>query len=214
VYLGPSFNTSQCEDILKDMNIPYERLSEDKLLDRVARELADGRLVCWFHGRMEWGPRALGARSLLADPRRAEMKEVINRRVKQREPFRPFAPSVLAENAPDIFEYYHHSPFMTFAFPVRGEMAVKIPAVVHVDRTARPQAVSRQSNRRYWGLIKRFAEITGIPLLLNTSFNLQEPIVCTPRDALNTFLKTGVDYLVLEDLLIRHPCRGNVESSV
>jgi|Deesub1362A_J573_1020465.scaffolds.fasta_scaffold00162_35 carbamoyltransferase len=205
VYLGPSFDSSQCEGILKDMDIPYERLSEDKLLDRVARELADGRLVCWFHGRMEWGPRALGARSLLADPRRAEMKEIINQRVKQREPFRPFAPSVLAEYTHEIFEYYYHSPFMTFTFPVKREMAERIPAVVHIDKTARPQAVLKQVNRRYWSLIKRFADITGIPLLLNTSFNLQEPIVCTPRDAVNTFLKTGVNYLVLEDLLIRQP---------
>jgi carbamoyltransferase len=205
VYLGPSFSSSDCERVIRDMKIPYERLSEDILIDRIAKELADGKLVCWFHGRMEWGPRALGARSLLADPRRPEMKEIINERVKQREPFRPFAPSILAEQIQEFFEYYHHSPFMTFTFPVREEVVDKIPAVVHINRTARPQAVMRQTNQRYHELIKRFSEITGIPLLLNTSFNLQEPIVCTPRDAIKTFLKTGVDYLVLEDLLVRQP---------
>ncbi len=204
-YLGPSFNSLECENALRDMNIPYEKLPEDILLSRTAQELVNGKLVCWFHGRMEWGPRALGARSLLADPRRAEMKEIINEKVKQREPFRPFAPSILSENAHEIFEYYHNSPFMIFTFPVRGDVADKIPAVVHVDKTARPQAVYKNTNPKYWMLINEFYKITGIPLVLNTSFNVQEPIVCNPHEAINTFLTTKADFLVIEDCMARLP---------
>ncbi len=204
-YLGPSFSVTECETALKDMNIPYEKLPEDVLLKRTAGELANGKLVCWFQGRMEWGPRALGSRSLIADPRRGEMQEVINEKVKQRENFRPFAPSVLSEHAHEIFEYYHNSPYMIFTFPVKKEYADKIPAVVHVDRTARPQAVFKDTNPRYWGLINEFYKITGVPLILNTSFNVQEPVVCTPKDAINTFLKTRVDYLVIEDFIARLP---------
>ena len=204
-YLGPSFSSSDAEKALKDMNIPYEKLPEDILFSRTAGELADGKLVCWFQGKMEWGPRALGARSLLADPRRAEMKDIINEKVKQREQFRPFAPSILSEHAHEIFEYYHNSPFMIFTFPVKNSMADKIPAVVHIDKTARPQAVFKETNPGYWNLINEFYKITGIPLLLNTSFNVQEPIVCTPMDAITTFLNTKVDYLILEDCMAALP---------
>ncbi len=204
-YLGPSFPSEECERALKEKGLPFEKLTEDVLAERTARELANGKLVCWFQGRMEWGPRALGARSLLADPRRAEMKEIINEKVKQRELFRPFAPSILSEHAHEIFEYYHNSPYMIFTFPVKREMLDKIPAVVHVDGTARPQAVYKETNRRYWELINEFYKITGIPLLLNTSFNVQEPIVCTPREAVNTFLNTSVDYLVIDQYMARLP---------
>jgi carbamoyltransferase len=186
-YLGPSFSSSESEKELRRMEVSYEKLPEDVLLERAAGELADGKLVCWFQGRMEWGPRALGARSLLADPRRAEMKDIINEKVKQRESFRPFAPSILSEHAHEFFEYYNDSPFMIFSFPVKKGTAEKVPAVVHVDNTARPQAVYKETNPRYWRLINEFYKITGVPILLNTSFNIQEPIVCTPEDAINTF---------------------------
>lgn len=133
------------------------------------------------------------------------MKDIINEKVKQREPFRPFAPSILAEKADEYFEYYYKSPFMLFTFPVKKDLADKIPAVVHVDRTARPQAVLKETNPRYWSLINEFYKITGIPMVLNTSFNVQEPIVCTPQEAINTFINTKVDYLILEDFMARSP---------
>ena len=133
------------------------------------------------------------------------MKDIINEKVKQREQFRPFAPSILSEHAHEVFEYYHNSPFMIFTFPVKNSMADKIPAVVHIDKTARPQAVFKETNPRYWNLINEFYKITGVPLLLNTSFNVQEPIVCTPKDAITTFLNTKVDYLILEDCMARLP---------
>jgi carbamoyltransferase len=205
VYLGPSYTLEECKSALNERNIPYEKLQEDELIVKTATALAEGKLICWFQGRMEWGPRALGSRSLLADPRRAEMKDIINEKVKQREPFRPFAPSILAEKADEYFEYYYKSPFMLFTFPVKKDLADKIPAVVHVDRTARPQAVLKETNPRYWSLINEFYKITGIPLILNTSFNVQEPIVCTPQEAINTFINTKVDYLILEDFMARSP---------
>ena len=202
-YLGPSYTLEECKSALNERNIPYEKLQEDELIRKIATELAEGKIICWFQGRMEWGPRALGSRSLLADPRRAEMKEIINEKIKQREPFRPFAPSILAEKADEYFEYYYKSPFMLFTFPVKKNVADKIPAVVHVDKTARPQAVLKETNPRYWGLINEFYKITGIPLLLNTSFNVQEPIVCTSKDAVSTFLKTRGDFLVMENLVAK-----------
>lgn len=205
VYLGPSYSLADCKSALKESNIPYENLEGDELIRKTANALAHGKLVCWFHGRMEWGPRALGSRSLLTDPRRAEMKDVINEKVKQREPFRPFAPSVLAERASQYFEHYHTSPFMLLTFPVKRSMADSIPAVVHVDGTARPQAVQREANPRYHKLINEFFKITGVPMVLNTSFNVQEPIVCSPQDAVKTFLGTKVDFLVMENLLARLP---------
>jgi carbamoyltransferase len=205
VYLGPSYTLEECKSALDEKNILHERLQEDLLIRKVATALAEGKIICWFQGRMEWGPRALGSRSLLADPRRNEMKDIINEKVKQRESFRPFAPSILAEKAAEYFEYYHKSPFMLFTFPVKKDLADKIPAVVHVDRTARPQAVLKETNRRYWSLINEFYKITGIPMVLNTSFNVQEPIVCTPQEAINTFIHTKADYLILEDFMARSP---------
>lgn len=204
-YLGPSYSPDECEAALREKGLSFEKLPEEVLAQKTAQELSNGKLVCWFQGRMEWGPRALGARSLIADPRRAEMKDIINAKVKQREMFRPFAPSILSEHARDIFEYYHDSPYMIFTFPVKKEWASRIPAVVHVDNTARPQAVFRETNKRYWEMISAFHRITGVPLVLNTSFNVQEPIVCTPRQAVATFLSTQVDYLVLDDYMAKLP---------
>lgn len=205
VFLGPSFTLEECESALNEKNIPYENHREDMLIHKTAVALSEGKLICWFQGRLEWGPRALGSRSLLADPRRGEMKDIINEKVKQREPFRPFAPSILTEKADEYFEHYYNSPFMLFTFPVKKDLADKIPAVVHVDKTARPQAVSKETNPRYWSLINEFYKITGIPLILNTSFNVQEPIVCTPQEAINTFLKTKTDYLILGDFMAKSP---------
>ena len=204
-YLGPSFSSSDCERVLKDKNIRYERLDEDVILQKTAHVLAEGKLVCWFQGRMEWGPRALGNRSFLADPRREEMKDIINLKIKQRESFRPFAPSVLEEKSPEYFDYTGTSPFMLYAFPVKPEKRSQIPAVTHVDGTARPQTVNKENNPLYWKLINEFGKLTGVPILLNTSFNVQEPIVCTPGEALESFIRTKVDYLVLNDLFIEHP---------
>jgi carbamoyltransferase len=151
---------------------------------------------------MEWGPRALGNRSFLADPRDAAMRETLNRKIKLREPFRPFAPSMLAESAERYFGRALEAPFMITVFPVLEERRKEIPAVVHVDGTARPQLVERSANPRYWGLIREFEKRTGVPVLLNTSFNVQEPIVCTPRDAVRTYQATEVDHLVLGNLLV------------
>jgi len=168
-----------------------------------AQIIADGKILGWFHGRAEWGPRALGNRSIVADPRRPEMKEILNRRIKHREIFRPFAPSILAESTSDYFEKSHPSPFMTLAYSVRPEKRDKIPAPTHVDGTGRLQTVTREANPRYWQLIKAFQILTGVPVVLNTSFNLKgEPIVNTPANAFNTFSKSEMDALVLENFII------------
>jgi carbamoyltransferase len=204
-YFGPGLSDDECRCAAEDAKLEVVRLQEPELLRRVARLLSDGAIVAWFQGRMEWGPRALGGRSFLADPRRADMKETINRKIKLREPFRPFAPSILAEASDRYFGRSLEAPFMITVFPVVEERKGEIPAVVHVDGTARPQLVEREANPKYWRLIKEFEGLTGVPVLLNTSFNVQEPIVCTPQDAVATFLKTEVDYLVMEDLLVSRP---------
>jgi carbamoyltransferase len=182
-----------------------ERLADSSLCEKVAGELAAGRLVFWFQGRMEWGPRALGYRSLLADPRREDMRALINLKVKFREPFRPFAPSVLEERAAEFFDLPGPSPFMLCTAPVRSAMKGVIPAVVHVDGSARVHTVDGHSNPRYRRLLEAFADKTGVPVLLNTSFNVNEPIVCTPTDAVTSFLRTEVEWLVMENLLARRP---------
>jgi carbamoyltransferase len=156
---------------------------------------------------MEWGPRALGHRSFLADPRNPKMKEILNERIKLREPFRPFAPSMLEEAAPRYFGSSLSSPYMLLVAPVTPERRAEIPAVVHVDGTARPQTVSRAEEPLYWELIHEFEKETGVPVLLNTSFNIQEPIVCTPEEAVATFLRSSVDSLVLEDIWVDNPRR-------
>jgi carbamoyltransferase len=179
-----------------------EELAEDNLMQRTAAIVADGKILGWFQGRAEWGPRALGNRSIVADPRRPEMKEVLNQRIKHREIFRPFAPSILAESTGEWFEKSHPSPFMTLAYAVRPEMRDKIPAPTHVDGTGRLQTVTREANPRYWSLIKAFEQLTGVPVVLNTSFNDNEPIVCRPEEALDCFQRTQMDALVLGDFLI------------
>lgn len=179
-----------------------EELTEGELMQRAAAIVADGKILGWFQGRAEWGPRALGNRSIVADPRRAEMKEILNERIKHREIFRPFAPSILAEKTGEWFEKSHPSPFMTLAYSVRPEKRSKIPAPTHVDGTGRLQTVTREANPRYWSLIKAFERLTGVPVVLNTSFNDNEPIVCSPAEALDCFQRTKMDALVLGDFLI------------
>jgi carbamoyltransferase len=204
-YLGPQFSEQECRDALNRAGVKGERLSDEALCDRMATELANGRLVFWFQGRMEWGPRALGHRSLLADPRREDMRELINAKVKLREPFRPFAPAVLEERAAEYFDWSGPSPFMLFTVPVLPKAKGLIPAVTHVDGTARIQTVDRDSNPKFRMLLEAFERKTGVPILLNTSFNVNEPMVCMPDEAIRCFLRTEVDWLVMGNLLVeRH----------
>ncbi|HEV7159041.1 MAG TPA: carbamoyltransferase C-terminal domain-containing protein, partial [Caulobacteraceae bacterium] len=175
---------------------------ESELCARVAEAIADGEVVGWFQGRMEWGPRALGNRSILGDPRRADMKAILNAKIKRRESFRPFAPSILAQAVGDWFEEDDAVPFMTQVFQIRAEKRSLIPAVTHVDGSGRLQTVSREANPRYARLIEAFGRITGVPMVLNTSFNENEPVVCRPEEALDCFLRTRMDRLVLGDVMI------------
>ncbi|MGH9714580.1 MAG: carbamoyltransferase family protein [Candidatus Acidiferrales bacterium] len=179
-----------------------EELEEAPLLRTSAQHIAAGKIVGWFQGRVEWGPRALGQRSILADPRRPEMKDILNRRIKHREIFRPFAPSILEEATAEYFEQTHLSPFMTFAYSVRPEKRAIIPAPTHLDGTARLQTVSRSANPLYWRLLRAFGDITGVPVVLNTSFNDNEPIVCKPEEALDCFRRTQMDVLVIGNFIL------------
>ncbi len=196
-YYGLAYRDDEIEASLKSAGMTYVRLEDDGLIARVAQDLAEGKIVGWFQGRYEIGPRALGNRSILASPISPGVRDVINQRVKFREPFRPFAPSVLAERASEFFEISQPDPFMTLAPRVRESMKSRIPAAVHVDGTARIQTVDRASNARYHALIEHFGKITGVPILLNTSFNKQEPIVARPEEAISCFLRTEMDVLVL-----------------
>jgi len=172
--------------------------SDEAALDAwTAAQIAGGRIVGWFQGRMEWGARALGNRSILADPRRADMREIINTRIKFRERFRPFAPSILEEAIDRYFVGAVADPFMLQVYPIRPDKRAEVPAITHVDGSGRLQTVSRRSNPRYWNLIRAFERITGVPMLLNTSFNENEPIVLRPEEALDCFLRTHMDVLVL-----------------
>jgi carbamoyltransferase len=170
---------------------------EQALCDEVAKAIAAGKVIGWFQGRLEWGPRALGNRSILCDPRRADMKELLNAKIKRRESFRPFAPSILREAVPDWFETEDDVPFMMKVFQIRAEKRQQIPAVTHVDGSGRLQTVSRSANPLYYQLIETFGRLTGVPILLNTSFNENEPVVCRPEEALACFLRTRMDMLVL-----------------
>jgi carbamoyltransferase len=206
-YWGPGYSRDDIRQTIESNGISRKgyciaELPEEELLKRTAASIADGKIVGWFQGRAEWGPRALGNRSIVADPRRPEMKETLNRRIKHREIFRPFAPSILAEATSEYFEKSHPSPFMTLAYSVRQEKRDKIPAPTHVDGTGRLQTVTREANPRYHALISAFRGLTGVPVVLNTSFNDNEPIVCRPEEALDCFLRTQMDALVLGEFLI------------
>ena len=185
-----------------------EIADDEELCRWTAAQIAAGRVVGWFQGRMEWGARALGNRSIVADPRRADMREIINTKIKFRERFRPFAPSMLEEALDEYFVGAVPDPFMLQVYPVRPEKRAVIPAVTHVDGSGRLQTVSRATNPRYWQLIKAFEKATGVPMLLNTSFNENEPIVLTPAEALDCFLRTHMDVLVMEHVVIEKHSGG------
>ncbi len=203
-FLGPGYSDSEILAALDNAKVDYRKMSDPA--KEVARLVADGKIVAWFQGRMEWGPRALGNRSLLADPTRAEMRDIVNKWVKHREDFRPFAPSVLEERASEYFEHITDSPFMLFITQVREDKKKVIPAVTHVDGTARPQTVSKKTNPLYWQLIKEFENLTGVACVLNTSFNVMgEPIVCTPAQAIRCFYGTGIDALAIGSYLLVKP---------
>ena len=209
-YWGKAYSNGEAVDWLRSQNIPHEVLKgEDELLDRVVEALVRGEVVGWHQGRFEWGPRALGNRSILADARRADMKDIVNTKIKFREPYRPFAPSVLAEAAERYFELPdagRHMParFMLLVVPVRPEHQATLPAITHVDGSGRLQTVFRDVSPLYYSLIERFGRATGVPVVLNTSFNLKgEPIVTTPANAHNTFAKSDMDMLVLGNVLVR-----------
>jgi carbamoyltransferase len=197
VYLGPQYQKKRIEQALVTSQLHYEELDEGQLIKKTAKALADGKILGWFQGRMEFGPRALGNRSLLADPRRKEMKDILNERIKHRESFRPFAPSILREETENYFETEDQDPFMVRVLKIKPEKQSAIPAVSHVDGTGRVQAVDQNTNPKYWSLIRNFQELTGVPVLLNTSFNENEPIVCSPEDALNCFAHSEMDALAI-----------------
>jgi carbamoyltransferase len=202
-YLGPGFDDDQLVAALDQSGLEYESFDDGEVTKRAARDIADGLVVGWFQGRMEFGPRALGNRSIVVDPRRAEMKDILNERIKKREPFRPFAPSILEDHVGEYFEQTHPAPTMLMVYKAKPERRAEIPAVTHVDGSGRLQTVSRKLNQRYYQLISDFAELTGVPVLLNTSFNENEPVVCTPQQAIDCFMKTRMDALYLGNYAVR-----------
>ena len=209
-YWGPQFDRDQIASLLEaeraqivEAHCTVEQICDvSELCQRVAAAIADGKVVGWFQGRMEWGPRALGNRSILCDPRREDMKALLNAKIKRRESFRPFAPSVLEEAVPDWFEEDDSVPFMMQVFQIRDARRELIPAVTHVDGSGRLQTVSRRTNPLYYRLIESFYKLTGVPMVLNTSFNENEPVVCHPSEALGCFLRTNMDLIVLGDRII------------
>ena len=200
-YLGPEFSESRIESDLKSAGLRYRKLEREPLLEAVAEQIAAGNIVGWFQGRMEWGPRALGNRSIVAHPGMPNMKDVLNARIKHREWFRPFAPSILAEAQHEYFEHDHPSPFMLHVYKIRPEKRNQLCAVNHVDNTGRLQTVARDENPLYYDLIKAFQRKTGIPVILNTSFNENEPIVCAPGEAIDCFQRTKMDVLAIGPFL-------------
>lgn len=211
-YWGQEFGADEIRTFLESENIPHQEAQQTgELLDRVTEYLTNGKVVGWYQGRFEWGPRALGNRSILADPRNPSMKDIVNSKIKFREPYRPFAPSVTAECATKYFEMdqaarQYPARYMLYVMPVRPEHRATLPAITHVDGTARVQTVFREHNPLYYGLIERFGQATGVPVVLNTSFNLRgEPIVTTPANAFSTFSRSEMDCLVLGNFLIEKP---------
>lgn len=209
-YWGPDYSNSEIKKLI-DSNLTRLGInefsishitSEVELTKLVAKAISEGKVIGWFQGRMEWGPRALGNRSILGDPRRADMKDILNLKIKRRESFRPFAPSILREYVKEWFETDYDVPFMMQVFQINEQKKKLIPAVTHVNGSGRLQTVRKEQNKRYYNLINSFYELTGVPILLNTSFNENEPVVCRPEEALNCFLRTKMDILVMNDYLI------------
>lgn len=202
VYFGPSYSDEEIEVSLNKIKCKYEKV--DDIGEFVAEMVAEGKIVGWFQGALEYGPRALGSRSIIADPRDAIMKDKVNDVIKFREPFRPFAPSVLLDMSKEYFENVIESPFMTLVFDVKKDKRKEIPAVTHADGTSRIQTVKKDINSKYYNMIKSFGHLTGIPVVMNTSFNIRgQPIVCTPEQAVSTFFGTGMDYLAIGNFLVR-----------
>jgi carbamoyltransferase len=201
-YTGSSYLNNEIETLLTSKNISFKRFDDKELYDVVSERLINAGVVGWFSGKAEFGPRALGGRSILADPRRIDAKDLLNAKIKRRESFRPFAPSILKEHVRDFFEVNDIVPFMEKVFPIKKEKQESIPAVTHVDGTGRLQSVDKEVSPKYYLLIEAFYNKTGIPILLNTSFNENEPIVNSPEEALNCFLRTNMDMLVLENCVI------------
>ena len=210
-YWGPHYGDSDIATLLEREKGVLDQVGcsvrhigdEGELVRETAEAISQGLVIGWFQGRMEWGPRALGNRSILADPRRSDMKDILNLKIKHRESFRPFAPSILREHVGEWFETEDEVPFMMQVYQVRAERRADIPAVTHVDGSGRLQTVHRHTNSRYWRLIESFRELTGVPIVLNTSFNENEPVVCRPEEALDCFLRTKMDVLVLGDWIVR-----------
>ena len=202
-YLGPEFSESHIECELKAAAVNYQKLNRGPLLEKTAEAMANGDVVGWFQGRMEWGPRALGNRSIVAHPGLPNMKDVLNARIKHREWFRPFAPSILAESQHEYFEHDHPSPYMLHVYKIRPEKRKLLCAVNHVDETGRLQTVAREENALYYDLIKAFEKKTGLPVILNTSFNENEPIVCRPKEAIDCFRRTKMDALAIGPFFAR-----------
>lgn len=208
-YWGQEYEENLIKEFLDSNNIPYQRTSDNDLFQLVSEEMQRGKVIGWYQGRFEWGPRALGNRSIIADPRKQEMKDIVNMKIKFREPFRPFAPSVLADECENFFELRNAKEqwparFMLYVVDVNANKRSTIPAITHVDGTARLQTVFKEENPRYYNLIKTFQEHTGVPLILNTSFNLRgEPIVDSPADAYSDLIKSGLDMIVLENFIVR-----------
>ena len=208
--LGPEFSNDEISELLavngeriKQENCSIENIEDEaELCRRTAARVAEGKVIGWFQGRMEWGPRALGNRSIVCDPRRADMKEILNQKIKRRESFRPFAPSIIREAVGEWFETDYDVPFMLQVYQIREDKRALIPAVTHVNGSGRLQSVTETQNPRYYRLIKAFECITGIPTVLNTSFNENEPVVCKPEEALDCFLRTKMDVLVMGNWLV------------
>jgi carbamoyltransferase len=212
-YWGPEYSADECAAALAAAGLEAQRLDDDELFSHVAERIAAGDVVGWFQGRMEYGPRALGHRSIVADPRRPDMKDVLNARIKHREPFRPFAPSILADAVGDWFEQDYPSPYMVLVYRTRLEKRELVPAVNHVDDTGRVQTVTEEASPRFHRLIREFERLTGVPILLNTSFNENEPVVMTPEQAVDTFRKTRMDLLVLGNSVVRRSGGGSDDAA-
>ncbi len=202
-YLGDEFSDEHIENELEKLNVPYEKLERGRILERTSDEIVKGNVVGWFQGRMEWGPRALGNRSILAHPGFPHMKDILNSRIKHREWFRPFAPSVLVEKQSELFEQNEPSPFMLHVYTIKEEWRKKLAAVNHLDNTGRLQTVSREENPLYYDLINSFYKKTGTPVILNTSFNENEPVVCKPAEAIDCYLRTKMDVLVIGSYFVK-----------
>jgi carbamoyltransferase len=201
-FLGPAYSGDEIESLLREVGAPYHKLERSELLAKVAQLIEEQNVIGWFQGRMEFGPRALGNRSILADPRQSENRDRVNLKIKFRESFRPFAPAVLEEHSASFFELDCPSPYMLLVAQVREDKRV-IPSVTHIDGSARVQTVSREENPIFYDLIQEFYKLTGVPVLINTSFNVRgEPIVCTPQDAFRCFMRTDMDYLVMDNILL------------